>query len=270
MRWIFFSLLLANIAVYIWHSMEVERKARIEQLNASAVSTATVQGRPLVLVSELTEEEKNELANRPVEVPAPEKVAPEVVITEKAEPEKIAAGKPPASAPEVVPAPLAPASAAALWPPNQCLMLGPVSDKQYDQIAQRLLARSIVPERQLVDTKGALEYWVVLPPFDDEKQAVAKLQEIQGRGVQGQIIPKGELANAIAFGGVFSQQAEAEQLAEKMRVKGLKVEVRAVAQVRQEKWAVLSERQAPKLGDDLWQEIHQDFPGIKKQTKNCH
>ena len=111
----------------------------------------------------------------------------------------------------------------------------------------------------------------MLPPFRDEKTAISKLQEIQGRGVQeGQIIPKGELANAIAFGGVFAQKASAEAMAEKMRTKGLKVEVRTASQIQQQKWVSLSERQTPKFSDELWKEIEQDFPRLKKETYFCH
>jgi hypothetical protein len=268
MRWIFFSLLLANVVLYVWHSMESEREARFEKLNASSASPSerAVQGRPLVLVSELTEEEKAEFARRPRGAVEPEAAAPPapapvpVPAAAPAEQAVMVAEVPPGA--PAVPAPVV---------PNQCLMFGPVTDKQYDQIVQRLLARSIVPERRLVDVKNGTEYWAVLPPFDDEKAAVMKLQEIQGRGIQGgQIIPKGELANAIAFGGVFAQKGEAEQMADKMRAKGLKVEVRAVPQVQQQKWVSLSERQAPKLSDELWKEIEQDFPRLKKETYFCH
>jgi len=267
MRWIFFSLLLANVVLYLWHSMESDRQTRLQQLNTASAdeSERAVQGRPLTLISELTEEEKAELAKRPKGVVEPEVSVPVPVLPE------------PVAAPEVVSvtesesAPV-PAEVPAPAPvvPNQCLMFGPVTDKQYDQVAQRLLARSIVPERRSVDVKGGTEYWVVLP-FADEKTAVIKLQEIQGRGVQGgQIIPKGELANAIAFGGVFTQKSQAEEMAKKMHGKGLKVEVRAVAQMQQQKWVSLSERQAPKLTDELWKEIEQDFPRFKKETYFCH
>jgi len=262
MRWIFFSLLLANVALYLWHSMESDRQARLAQLNASSTGERAVQGRPLVLISELTEEEKNELAKRPkdVVIEAPASPPPPVLLEPVAPPATEGAEE---NAPAVTPV-----SAPVI--PNQCLMFGPVTDRQYDQVAQRLLARSIVPERRNVDVRGGTEYWVVLPPFSDEKVAVNKLQEIQGRGLQGQIITKGELANAIAFGGgMFTQKAEAEQLAEKVGQKGLKVEVRAVPQIQQQTWVSLSERQAPKLTDELWEEIAQDFPRFKKEIYRC-
>jgi hypothetical protein len=261
MRWIFVSLVLANIALYLWHSMESDRLARREQLNvsAAAASERTVSGRPLTLISELTDEEKIALAKRPVvkeepAMPAPvisePVVAVEAVSVVESEPAAVTA-----------PAPVV---------PNQCVMFGPVTDKQYDQAAQRLLARSIVPEKRNVEMKGGTEYWVVLP-FSDEKTAVSKLQEIQGRGVQeGQIIPKGELANAIAFGGVMSTQQEAEKMAAQMRAKGLKVEIKALPRIQQQTWVSLSERQAPKLTEEIWKEIAQDFPRFKKETYYCH
>lgn len=274
MRWIFFSLLLANVGVYIWHSLESGRRSRIEQLNSAASQETTLPGRPLMLVSELTEEEKTALVNRPPETESVPEAAP-VLPAPVTEPAPTAPA--PASATTVAAAPPASDGAVqvAVSPaptavPNQCVMMGPVTDRQYDQVVQRLLARSIVPERRLVDVRSGSEYWVVLPPFDDEKEAVRKLQEIQGRGAQGQIIPKGELANAIAFGGVFAQTSEAEKFAQQMRVKGLKVEVRELPQLRQDKWVALSERQSPKLTEDIWQSLKADFTHLKKETYYCH
>jgi hypothetical protein len=120
-----------------------------------------------------------------------------------------------------------------------------------------------------VDVPGQPEYWVILPPFNDEKTALQKLQELQGRAIPAQIIPKGEMANAISF-GLHGQQAEANQQAEALNAKGYRVQVKAVPVIRKEKWLALSERQTPKLTEELWQGIHADFPKLQKQVKRCH
>jgi hypothetical protein len=100
-------------------------------------------------------------------------------------------------------------------------------------------------------------------------ETVRKLQELQGRGIEGQIVPSGKLANAISFEGISSSKAEAETVAEKLHAKGVKVEIVALPGVRQEKWVALSERQTPKLTQAIWQTIKTDFPGLQKQVQRC-
>jgi len=276
MRWVFISLLLLNAVVFIWHSVESSRQERIAALSTSSESdTGVVAGAPLVLVSELSEQERQALSKpKPVSQPptaaptvpaAEQQAAPEVtqtVVKPAEESAKPVDSKPPEAKPvESVLVKTA--------EPNQCLILGPVNIKQVEQLSQRLMAVTIISEPLDVDVKGAPEYWVVLPPFPDDKQALQKLQELQGRGLQAQIVPSGPLVNAISF-GLRGQKEDADKLADDLKAKGNRVEVRAVPVTRKEKWLALSERQAPKLNDEIWQGIQKDFPKLEKRARNCH
>ena len=63
MRWVFIALVLANVGVFIWHSVESSRLQRLEVLSSSSGSDqGIVSGAPLVLVSELTDQQKLDLA----------------------------------------------------------------------------------------------------------------------------------------------------------------------------------------------------------------
>jgi hypothetical protein len=140
---------------------------------------------------------------------------------------------------------------------------------QAEQVSQRLMAVAIITDMTEVDVPGKPEYWVVLPPLSDEKSALQKLQELQGRAIPAQIIPKGELANAISF-GLHGERDDANKQADELNAKGYKVQVKAMPVIRKEKWLSLSERQAPKLTEALWTGIQTDFPKLNKQVRKCH
>lgn len=288
MRWVFIALVLANVGMFFWRSIESSRQERLEALNTpSSDNQGVVSGAPLVLVSELNEQEKRELM-RAKEV-SPARQAPTVEVTSLAEapvaqptaprdekppvqtPSGDAASKVAVVAPAPIPAITEPAATASkVLEPNQCLKIGPlVNPAQAEQVSQRLMAVAIISEIVDVDVPGAPEYWVILPPFNDEKMALQKLQELQGRAIPAQIIPKGEMANAISF-GLHGDQAEANSQAAELNAKGYRVQVKSVPVIRKEKWLNLSERQAPKLSDELWQGIHGDFPKLQQQLRRCH
>jgi len=264
------------VGVFFWHSIESSRLERLEALNTSSGdSQGVVSGAPLVLLSELSEAEKREIMRVkevPVarQAPAVEQITVAEAPAAAQEPAKEPAAKPVVvgtAGPAVVSAP--PARAGVVIP-NLCLKIGPLPNPvQAEQVSQRLMAVAIISDMVDVDTPGLPEYWVILPPFSDEKLALQKLQELQGRAIPAQIIPKGEMANSISF-GLHGQQADADQQAAALNAKGYKVQVKAVPVMRKEKWLHLSERQAPKLTEELWQGVHTDFPKLQKLTRKCH
>jgi hypothetical protein len=265
MRWVFIALVLANVAVFIGHSVQSSRLERLEALSSSSEGEhGTVSGAPLILVSELTEQQKLDLA-KPQPVAAVAVAATEASVVQA--PTSEAA---PVSSPVVVePAPTT-KSKPLVSEANQCLRLGPaVGTGQAEQLSQRLMAFTIITDIVDVEVPGKPEYWVVLPPFSDEKTALLNVQELQGRGMKVQIIPKGELANAVSF-GLHGQKDAANQQAEELNTKGVKAVVKSVPVMHKEKWLLLSERQTPKLTEELWNGIHADFPKLGKQVKNCH
>lgn len=270
MRWVFIALVLANVGVFIWHSVESSRMERLEALNTTSdVSQGVISGAPLVLVSELSEEEKRELmkvreAPAVTEVSAEASVSVAPVATPSGEPAKAAAPLVPSASDQSA------LEGTPIVGPDQCLKIGPLPNAmQAEQVSQRLMAVAIITDMIEVDVPGKPEYWVILPPFSDEKTALQKLQELQGRAISAQIIPKGELANAISF-GLHGQKEDAIKQADAMTAKGYRAQVKEVPVKHKEKWLALSERQAPKLTEELWRAIHADFPKLDKQIKNCH
>lgn len=221
------------------------------------VSSDTMPGDKLVLVKELTEEQRQVL----------DQVKPPPVSNPKPEP----LPEPEAEAQVEVPETEAVASAEdqPVAAPNRCLIIGPAANaSQTSQLSQRLVALGIISDVIEVDTPGETEYWVVTPPFPSDQAALKKLQEVQGRNITAQVIFKGPLANTISF-GLYNREQEAEKQAAKIRQLGYRNEVRSLSTVRKDPWMFLSERQAPKLSEEIWQGIHQDFPRLKKQEHRC-
>jgi len=265
MRWVFIALVLANVGLFFWRSVESSRMERLEALNTTSDNDrGVVAGAPLILVSELTEQEKQDLM-KPKETPSIKEAGEASVAVAPVTKDKPVSDIPVASSPAVTTQ-----NTRQAVETNQCLRIGPLLNAaEAEQVSQRLMAVAIIADMIGVDVPGKPEYWVILPPFNDEKTALQKLQELQGRAIQGQIISKGEMANAISF-GLHGQRDDANKQAEELNIKGYKAQVRAVPVINKEKWLALSERQAPKLTDELWQEIHKDFPKLNKQVKTCH
>jgi len=258
-RWIFFVLLAANVALLVVHTVEVRRQQRLEALNSAPGGDGRISGAPLVLVSELTDQQRRDMAKAKG---AGKPISPPPIVAAVSKPVVVATTEDTAPAPQ----PAKPAISGS----NQCISLGPVpTAAQAEQISQRLLAIRIITDIIDLDVPGNPEYWVILPPYADERQALQKLHELQGRVIAAQIIPKGEFANAISF-GLHGQQEDADKQAEELNSRGYKVEVKAVPVMHKEKWLALSERQSPKLSDDIWQGLHKDFSWLGKQVKSCH
>lgn len=255
MRWIFLALVLVNIVVFLGYSF-VSSRPGYRDASTDIPSSDAMPGDKLILVSELTDEQRQVL----------DKVKPPAVSNPKPEP-----------APEVVEVvepegEVDPASETAPAPadlPSGCVVLGPAANaSQASQLSQRLVAVGIISDVIELDAPGDPEYWVVTPPFANDQAALRKLQELQGRNVSAQVVFKGPLAHTISF-GLFGQEQEAEKQAAKIRQLGYRVEVRAVPTLRKDTWILLSERQAPKLSDVIWQGIQADFPKLKKQEQRC-
>ena len=152
---------------------------------------------------------------------------------------------------------------------DQCLILGPIDKQQAQLLSQRLVALGIANGTRDIPANGGVEFWVVLPPLDDNKAAVRKLQELQGRHIDGQIILQGDLTNAISL-GLFGQRANAEKRLEEIRSQGYGTAViREKPHAFKETWIMLQETEVPKLSEESWAAIHGDFPALSKRRHPC-
>jgi cell division septation protein DedD len=213
MRWIFFTLLAANVALAAWWYWAPPAPSA----SGNVSSYQPAQGVPrLKLLSEL---QGPPVA--PAETPAPPVEPP---------------------APPQAEAPSADAN-----PYRQCAMLGP-----YENAAE---AESALQRAKAVESKAHLHnldiflsanFQVYLPPFANRSQAKQKLDELQARGLDSYIIPKGELANGIALGS-FEQEVMAKEQQSKLSGQGISAQIRENKRPIRELWLAFP----PDMGDKL-------------------
>ena len=227
MRWIFFSLLAANLGIFIW--WQTAKPQPVAQVQAYQTPEGVGS---IVLLNEVPKEQN--ASPQPTEAPPPE---------------------PPAD----VAAPAPPAQDLA-----QCVMVGPYeSNEILQQALQKLQAKEIKAHPYEMEIPVSAGYQVYLDGFDDRAQAKKKLEELQAKGIDSFIIPKGELLNAIALGS-FEREAMAKEQQEKLSVLGIPSKIRESKRPIKELWLALP----PEVGDRLPEPLRQTLGiGEKKREE---
>jgi hypothetical protein len=231
MRKVFISLLVINIALFVWILVDKNRQQRKAALNLVVTEAEGMPGEELVLVSEVPDNQKERLGVVPHD-----KLA-EVQARLRAE--------------------------------EFCAMLGPVNRGLVaNQLAQRLIALGIYPEKRKIEIPGKPDFWVVIPPAKSRNEAMDRLRILQGRGIDSFLIPQGELQHAISL-GMFGSHENAEKHSSKFGNIGYKVEVREVSKGLVETWLFLPAAEAANLSEEVWSGLAEDFPGIEKREGKC-
>lgn len=150
-----------------------------------------------------------------------------------------------------------------------CTLVGPFPKLlRAEYFAERLAALDLTASIQEVEVPGEAGYWVYLAPLDSRRQAFNKLQELQAKGIDSYVIPRGELENGISF-GMFSQKTLAEQRLEDMKSKGYAAELQEVARTYREIWVNLPPGQASRLEMETWQEMLAGEEGAELRQNYC-
>lgn len=136
-----------------------------------------------------------------------------------------------------------------------CTLVGPFSKMlRAEYFVERLNALELQSSVQELEIPGELGYWVYLPSQGSRKQAFNQLRELQAKGIDSYVIPRGELENGISF-GMFSKKNLAEQRLEDMRSQGYDAQLKEVARSYKEIWVVLRPGQVGQLSAEAWQEL---------------
>lgn len=221
MRWIFWFLLLCNLAVLVWRL--VADPGAASGLAAPAVPLPAEVAK-LRLVSEIP---PSELRRNP----APQSVAP----VER----------------------------------SLCYMAGAFKDAaEAQQFIDRLAALDIRAFEHAVDLTSGEGYWVFLDPLANRDAARRRLVELQARGVDSYIIPKGELENGISL-GVFTSLDRANARLEEMKSIGLDVKMQPIERSYRELWVMLGEGEQQKLGEAAWLALLQENPSLQQRQNFC-
>lgn len=150
-----------------------------------------------------------------------------------------------------------------------CTMVGPfVAVLQAEYLVERLAALDVAARIEELEIPGEMGYWVYLPPRQTRRQAFNELREIQAKGIDSYVIPKGELANGISF-GMFSQPALATSRMDDMRSRGYAAEIKETPRLYRETWVVLAPGQAQYLDTAMWDKVLQGSAEVERRQNYC-
>lgn len=150
-----------------------------------------------------------------------------------------------------------------------CTMVGPFPELlKAEYFAERLTAFDIPVSIQDIEIPGEVSYWIYLPPRESRKQAFMELRELQAKGIDSYVIPKGELANGISF-GMFNQPTLARNRLEDMRSRGYPAELKEITRSFKETWVLLPSAQASTLSPETWLEMLATGENLERRQNFC-
>ncbi len=214
MKWLFISLLIANVLYLGW---EINNDTRAKVLNSSPAVTVPKGLKPLYLISELeqlpeakpgsdtdnnTDTDVRENPAKPAELMDIESFSDNTALDDSANTKS-----------EFVKA--QPDEAGSL-PQTACFAYGPLLDPdEAERLAAWFLRRSISIDRRKTEEKKRRLFRMHLAPRESTTVAIEAMQDLITKGVKdARLISRGDLKNAISLGLFFSQTEVNERLAE--------------------------------------------------------
>lgn len=256
MRWILGSLILANVLLFAWHFFvgkePVSGAVQVGREQQSAVADKS----SIKLLSEVQAFGSDDTA---------ESNSPEISSASEV------ANTSTSSAVEDEESPLELSAAPSVDDEGNplCTLVGPFPKLlRAEYFIERLAALDVSSSVYEIEIPGDVGYWVFLAPEESRKQAYNKLRELQAKGVDSYVIPKGELENGISF-GMFSRQNLAEQRLQAMKEQGYPAELKEISRSYKEIWVLLASGQAKLLGDKVWLEMLSNDEGIERRQNYC-
>lgn len=150
-----------------------------------------------------------------------------------------------------------------------CLFLGRFDDPaQAEQVEQRLLSLDIRSQSQVVESAGAVDYWVYLPPLASRQASLRQLRELQARKIDSYIISQGDLANGISL-GIFPRHDSADSVISRLRRAGYEPLLRELPRANRSHWVRIAPESRRLVDDSLLERLSLDFNGLQHQLMPC-
>lgn len=150
-----------------------------------------------------------------------------------------------------------------------CTMLGPYEQLlQAEYAVEHLSALGASAQIVPVEIKEGESFWVYLPPEVSEREALNRLYELQGKGVESHIITKGDLVNAISLGR-FSLDADARARAEVISQLGYHPQIKSMPKTIQETWVAVAAQEAEKIDSPVWEMLIARQVGLERRKNYC-
>lgn len=150
-----------------------------------------------------------------------------------------------------------------------CTMLGPFDEVlKAEYIVEALASLEVLGALERLEIPGEPGYWVYLSPLPSRKEALRKLHELQAKGVDSYVIPKGDIVNGISF-GMYSRSESAEVRLAEVKKFGYEAEIKEVPRSYEELWVVVQPRESVKLDTESWQNFLFERKNVERRENYC-
>lgn len=153
--------------------------------------------------------------------------------------------------------------------PPLCKMVGPFDTEQAAAILrERLAVLDVSSQVRHVELSSGKGYWVHFPAEANRDAARRRLAQLQSRGIDSYMIPKGELKHGISL-GVFSQKRSADAKVAELKALDYEPEVRVIDRSYEEIWVMLNEGEEQKIAKSAWKTLTQENFSLQEQENIC-
>ncbi|MBU3068201.1 SPOR domain-containing protein [Aestuariicella sp. G3-2] len=150
-----------------------------------------------------------------------------------------------------------------------CTLVGPFKERlAAEYFVERLGALDVVSSVEVLEVPGDPGFWVYQAPEVSRKAALRRLHELQAKGIDSYVIPKGDLENGISF-GLFSDRSRAEEQLEVVQSSGYPANIRTVPRSFEEVWVSMVGGEAEKIGSEHWFELLNREEDLEKRQNFC-
>jgi len=154
---------------------------------------------------------------------------------------------------------------------SQCPALGPLADLFAGQnLVEKLEAMEFDVVLRAVDKpSGDSDYRVLIPPVKTLQDAFRKLRELKFASIDSYVITQGPDALGISL-GLFSSREAAEVARSGFVGDGYETTIREIARLDREYWVFAPEaRTQLVIGLGIWDSIVAEFPEIQQKMRIC-
>lgn len=259
MRYLVYTLLLANVLYFAWHQYAPAEKPRAVVVTPLAPGIETLvllterQGSPsqpsAAAVAEKIEESRQPVTGAGAaeeEVPVVEYTAAPVAAGQ----EEVPANPEPAPEPE---------------PEYVCQTIGPLLNKNdAAAISAQLYQQDYQPAVRGGEVREPAGYWVYMPAMP-AAEARAIVSDLDRNRMKDYFIGK---RNHISL-GIFTSKRKARARLERIKSLGYEAVLDQRYRTRTVYWLDIVEKTQPLLGSDLWSTIQAEHPEIRVQRVSC-
>ncbi len=152
---------------------------------------------------------------------------------------------------------------------GDCFLLGPYQEIVTARSHVNLLEKRVI-RAEMVESVSELPalYWVFIPPFSTEAEAVSALRRLQENSKDSYLVTEGEFENAISL-GVFRVVSSAEMIRKEIVRLGFDAKMTLRKKEMKAIWLSIGEEEEGELTHNLFERMKVDNILLKKQDKLC-